>query len=239
MDKKELTFKEIWDTLYEIDVSKHTEKKMNLTYLSWSRAWTLLMKEYPQATYTFVDFEGVPYRALPDGTTEVATQIKIEDHVRSMLLPIMDHKNNAVENPNARQVNDNRMRCLVKNLAMFGLGMKVFTQFEDHLPDPEKDKKPVAKKKTKKEEGFDANGSPTKEEPKKEDDVSMNEAWAKTFIEGFEKMVVAFDKSEQVKDFYMSNEQDILAIKDIDKKYKKQIDDIVKKQIRLKEDNNG
>ena len=147
MDKKELTFKEIWDTLYEIDVSKHTEKKMNLTYLSWSRAWTLLMKEYPQATYTFVDFEGVPYRALPDGTTEVATQIKIEDHVRSMLLPIMDHKNNAVENPNARQVNDNRMRCLVKNLAMFGLGMKVFTQFEDHLPDPDNDKKPVAKKK--------------------------------------------------------------------------------------------
>ena len=135
--------------MYEIDVSKHTEKKMNLTYLSWSRAWTLLMKEYPQATYTFVDFEGVPYRALPDGTTEVATQIKIEDHVRSMLLPIMDHKNNAVENPNARQVNDNRMRCLVKNLAMFGLGMKVFTQFEDHLPDPEKDKKPVAKKKRK------------------------------------------------------------------------------------------
>ena len=67
----------------------------------------------------------------------------------------------------------------------------------------------------------------------------MNEAWAKTFIEGFEKMVVAFDKAEQVKDFYMSNEQDILAIKDIDKKYKKQIDDIVKKQIRLKEDNNG
>ena len=54
----EIKFKDIWETLYNLDVSKHTEQKMNLTYLSWSRAWMLLMSEYPQATYTFVDFEG-------------------------------------------------------------------------------------------------------------------------------------------------------------------------------------
>ena len=27
----DLTFKEIWETLYNVDVSKHTEEKMKLT----------------------------------------------------------------------------------------------------------------------------------------------------------------------------------------------------------------
>ena len=178
----EIKFKDIWETLYNLDVSKHTEQKMNLTYLSWSRAWMLLMSEYPQATYTFVDFEGVPYRTLPDGTSEVATQIKIDSHVRSMILPIMDYKNNAVVNPNARQVNDNRMRCLVKNLAMFGLGMCVFTQFEDHLPDEEKDEQP---------------------EPKEDD--TKTEEWADTFIEATEKTMGLNESKEELRSFMKAN----------------------------------
>ena len=56
MADKELTFKEIWDTLYKVDVSKHTEEKIGLTYLSWARAWMLLMEHYPQAEYAFIDY---------------------------------------------------------------------------------------------------------------------------------------------------------------------------------------
>ena len=55
----ELTFKEIWETLYAVDVSKHTEKKMQFTYLSWARGWTLMMESFPQAQYNFIDFEEV------------------------------------------------------------------------------------------------------------------------------------------------------------------------------------
>ena len=59
----------------------------------------------------------------------------------------MDYKNNPVVNPHARQVSDNAMRCLVKNVAMFGLGISVFTGMADEtLPDEEKDKQPKGKK---------------------------------------------------------------------------------------------
>lgn len=57
MADKELTYKDVWETLSKVDVSKHTEEKMKLTYLSWSRMWNLLMDNYPQAQYEFVDFE--------------------------------------------------------------------------------------------------------------------------------------------------------------------------------------
>ena len=109
--------------------------------------WNLLMDNYPQAQYEFVDFEGVPYKTLPDGTTEVVTRITIDNLVREMRLPVMDYKNNPVVNPHARQVSDNAMRCLVKNVAMFGLGISVFTGMADEtLPDEEKDKQPKGKK---------------------------------------------------------------------------------------------
>jgi len=232
---KELTYKEVWDTLSKIDCSEYVEKKMNLSYVSWANAYTILMDHYPQAEVSFYMNPNthVPYAELPDGSAEVRCGVKIDNLYKEMFLPVMDNRNNAIIKPNARQVSDAKQRCLVKCLASFGLAMYLYAG-EDLPREEEKPKK----KQPKKEEGFDANGSPTAEEPKKQDDLSMNEAWAKTFVEGFEKMVVAFDKAEQVKDFYMSNEQDILAVKDIDKKYKKQIDEIVKKQIRLKENNN-
>ena len=232
---KELTYKEVWDTLSKIDCSEYVEKKMNLSYVSWANAYIILMDHYPQAEVSFYMNPNthVPYAELPDGSAEVRCGVKIDNLYKEMFLPVMDNRNNAIIKPNARQVSDAKQRCLVKCLASFGLAMYLYAG-EDLPREEEKTKK----KQPKKEEGFDANGSPTAEEPKKQDDLSMNEAWAKTFVEGFEKMVVAFDKAEQVKDFYMSNEQDILAVKDIDKKYKKQIDEIVKKQIRLKENNN-
>ena len=35
----------VWDTLKEISVNEHTEKKNGLTYLSWAWAWGVL-KDY-------------------------------------------------------------------------------------------------------------------------------------------------------------------------------------------------
>ena len=123
--ENDLTFKEIWDTLSAIDVSEYTEEKMNLTYLSWARAVMLVSNVY-EMKYKFCDIDGLPYRLLPDGSAEVITEITIGKHTRQMALPIMDYKNNPVKDIDARQLNDNRMRCLVKILAMFVLGMSVF-----------------------------------------------------------------------------------------------------------------
>jgi len=169
--ENDLTFKEIWDTLSAIDVSEYTEQKMNLTYLSWARAVMLVSNVY-EMKYKFCDINGLPYRLLPDGSAEVITEITIGKHKRQMALPIMDYKNNPVKDIDARQLNDNRMRCLVKNLAMFGLGMSVFAQWDNHLPSEEKDKKPDVKDK-------------------------HDEAWAKLFAESMELLI---KKSKTVSD---------------------------------------
>ena len=206
---KELTYKDVWETLSKVDVSKHTEEKMKLTYLSWSRMWNLLMDNYPQAQYEFVDFEGVPYKTLPDGTTEVVTRITIDNLVREMRLPVMDYKNNPVVNPHARQVSDNAMRCLVKNVAMFGLGISVFTGMADEtLPDEEKDKQPKGKK-----------TPPKKTETVQEEtpvEQVFDEGWAEAFVEGAMKLIDGglYESRDQLVDFYKSNSEAIGVLKD-------------------------
>ena len=104
-------YAEVWKTLSAIDVSEHTEKKNGLTYLSWAWAWGVLMKHYPEAIYEFPAQE-----VHLDGTVTVHCNVHIGNCVRSMWLPVMDYKNIAIKNPDARKISDTKMRCLVKNL---------------------------------------------------------------------------------------------------------------------------
>lgn len=117
----EPNYQEIWNTLVKVDVSKHVEKKNGLSYLSWAWAWGVLMEHYPQAHYMFPEAE-----THPDGTMTVTCVVSIGDCQRLMWLPVMDYKNNAIKNPDARKISDTRMRCLVKCLAMFGLGHAIY-----------------------------------------------------------------------------------------------------------------
>ena len=131
--------KEIWQTLSKINVNEHAEKKGNLTYLSWAWAWATLMEHYPESEYSFQD----PVR-LPDNTVEVWVNIAVMDGERilqrRMWLPVMDHKNNAIADPDARKISDTRMRCLTKCLAMFGLGHYIYSG--EDLPLAEQPKSP-------------------------------------------------------------------------------------------------
>ena len=216
----ELTYGEVWDNLSKMDVSEYTEEKMKLTYLSWSRMWMLLMSQYPQAQYEFVEFDGVPFKTLPDGSTEVATKITIDNLVREMRLPVMDYKNNPVVNPHARQVSDNAMRCLVKNVAMFGLGISVFAGMsDDTLPDAEKDKQPKGKKEAKPKAELEPE---TVIDRAAEQD--KDEAWAKVFVEGTTKVIQAFKTREDVVDMYKANSESIGILKDKFPDYKNLLD---------------
>ena len=62
----------------------------------------------------------------------------------------MDYRNNAIENPTARQISDTKMRCLVKCMAMLGLGHYIYAgediPQESDSPPASKDKAPVKKK---------------------------------------------------------------------------------------------
>lgn len=115
------TAKDIWQTLSKIDVSGKTEKKGNLTYLSWAWAWGTLMDHYPESQYFFDDDT-----VFSDGSVMVHVAVHIKEHVKTMWLPVLNYKNQAIQNPSAMDINTARMRCLTKCLAMFGLGHYIY-----------------------------------------------------------------------------------------------------------------
>ena len=131
------SYAEIWATLSKIDVSKHVEKKNGLTYLSWAYAWGILMQHYPQAEYSFSHHE-----IHADGSVTVHCDVMIGQSHRTMWLPVMDHRNNAIKNPDARKISDTKMRCLVKCLSLFGLGWAIYAG-EDITGVTEPDSAPV------------------------------------------------------------------------------------------------
>ena len=115
----------VWKTLSKIDVSKHVEKKGQLTYLSWTWAINEIMKVYPSFDYHFNENE-----VYPDGSVMVHCDVLVAESgvkvKRTMWLPVMDNRNNAISNPSSRQVSDTRMRCLTKGIAMLGLGFYIY-----------------------------------------------------------------------------------------------------------------
>lgn len=112
----------------EIDVSKIVEKKNGLNYLSWAMAWKEFCKVYPKATYQIVKNEnGVPLFGDEKIGYMVYTKVTVEDLTHEMWLPVMDLRNKTMLNPTMFDINKTVMRCLAKNLAMFGLGLNVYT----------------------------------------------------------------------------------------------------------------
>ncbi len=112
---------DVFKKLNAINVSQQAEKKGKFTYLPWTDAWTILMEHYPDSTHDVLD--DVYY---PDGTMEVRSSVTVNGQTLKCFLPVIDHRNNAIKNPNAFDVNKNRMRCLAKNIALFGLGLYIF-----------------------------------------------------------------------------------------------------------------
>jgi len=160
----------VFSDLYAIDVNGHTEKKKNLTYLSWAWAWAEVKKRYPDANYIIEQFgtEQLPYIFDPNTGYMVFTNMTIENQTYRMWLPVMDENNNAmkdvaysyevkeynfgkptgkmltksVEPADMFAVNKTIMRCLVKNLAMFGLGLYIYAG--EDLPEEKGKEEPPA-----------------------------------------------------------------------------------------------
>ena len=126
-----------FEDVLKIDVSGKTEKKGNLTYLSWAWAWAEFKKVYPDATYEVKKFDGIPY--VHDGDTGymVYTSVTADGLTYEMWLPVMDSRNKTLMNATMFDINKTIMRCLTKNLAMFGLGLYIYAG-EDLPEDSEK-----------------------------------------------------------------------------------------------------
>jgi len=111
--------------LLALNVNDHTEKKNNLTYLSWAWAWAETLKADPKATYTVQLFGDKCYMDI-NGTAMVWVTVTVFDKPMTCQLPVMDHRNKAIPNPDAFQVNTAIMRCMTKALALHGLGLYIY-----------------------------------------------------------------------------------------------------------------
>lgn len=125
----------VWDTLSRIDVSNHvsyleaTAKRPEVSYLPWHKGWALLKRKFPASRFHYED--DIHHN---DGTMEVGVNVTIREESDGTdavfayaRLPVMNHRFFAIENPNARDINDARQRCLIKALAFAGLGLNLWS----------------------------------------------------------------------------------------------------------------
>lgn len=129
---KEFNMSSVWETLSQIDVSEHTEEKNGLTYLSWAWAWGIVKKHYPKTTFTKNLYSSanndctLPYMIDPAGYAFVSVTVDIEGETQTEVLPVLNHANKAVSQPDSFQVNTALQRCLTKCLAFHGLGHYIY-----------------------------------------------------------------------------------------------------------------
>jgi len=123
--------------LLKINVNDHVEKKNGLSYLSWAWAWAEVLKIDPTARYTVHEYDGLPLVYLKDGSAMVKVSVEIKGDIKTCLLPVLDHRNKPIENPNSFSVNTSIMRCLTKCVALFGLGLYIYSG--DDLPAAERE----------------------------------------------------------------------------------------------------
>lgn len=141
---KKQSEKSVFETLSAINVNDKVEQKNGLTYLSWAWAWAEVKKNYPSATYKVVKDEAsnMPFVFDPHMGYMCSTEVTIQEQTLEMWLPVMDGANKAmkleayeyttrygkksVQGATMFDINKTIMRCLVKNLAMFGLGHYIY-----------------------------------------------------------------------------------------------------------------
>ena len=159
----------VFEELNAINVNNKTEKKKSggteLTYLSWTWAWAEVKKRYPDAHYEIMMHDGLPYVYDENTGYMVFTTVTIDGISHMMWLPVMDGANKAmkskpytystkyngektVEAATMFDVNKTIMRCLVKNLAMFGLGLYIYAG--EDLPETEAEEQKTAQEVAKK-----------------------------------------------------------------------------------------
>ncbi len=154
--------KSVFETLNAINVNEHVEKKKTgeknpdgsekfLTYLSWVWAWGQVKQLYPDASYEVRHWGDKPYLNDDQLGIMVETSVTISGETITMWLPVMNSTNKAmkavpysyktkygdkfVDAATMFDINKAIMRCLAKNIAMFGLGLYIYAG--EDLPEEE------------------------------------------------------------------------------------------------------
>jgi hypothetical protein len=112
--------------LSKINVNEHVERKGQFSYLSWPFAVSQLRQFDPVATWHVLRFDGLPYL-----NTEAGCFVEVAVCVRGVSLsqihPVLDSKNRPILAPTAFDINTSIQRCLVKAIALHGLGLYLYS----------------------------------------------------------------------------------------------------------------
>ena len=141
---------EKFNRLASLNLNDKAESKNGLSYVSWANAWKAFKEVYPAATYKVINDPrtNLPYFIDPALGIMVFTEVSADGLTYSMWLPVMDGANKAmrtepytyqvwdkykkatvekrVEAATMFDINKTLMRCLVKNLSMFGLALYIY-----------------------------------------------------------------------------------------------------------------
>lgn len=206
--------KELFDTLYKINVQDKVENKNGLTYLSWAWAWAEFVKVCPTAEYEVKMFDGKPFIYDEKLGYMVFTSITVDGDKKEMWLPVMDQYNKAMMDHPYKymsgkfertcqaatmfDINKTIMRCLTKNISMFGLGLYIYAG--EDLPEEEKTANASAKVEEKSDrwEGL-------------EEDLNL-----KDLADSFRKLYSQEDQDRILKGLKYTRAEDI-GIKDLEK----------------------
>jgi len=202
----------IFERLNKINVSGYTEKKNGLTYLSWAFAWSEIKKVCPDVTYNIEMFgeNKLPYIYDEKTGYMVFTSVTVGNLTHDMWLPVMDSANKAmksevytydtkykkdvrVEAATMFDINKTIMRCLVKNIAMFGIGLYIFAG--EDLPETESSEPQTHSKIP----------SPKKPEPKKTENIRTKKLMIKInskYPNNSEKLITNVCKTYNVNNLF-------------------------------------
>ena len=111
--------------LFEIDVAKYVEKKGQFDYLSWPYAVAQLRLADPQAQWEVKRFNGLPY-LITDLGVFVEVAVTVQGVTLSQIHPVLDAKNRPILAPSSFDINTSIQRCLVKAIALHGLGLSIY-----------------------------------------------------------------------------------------------------------------
>ena len=206
--------------LREIDVSKYTEKKNGLAYLSWAWAADQLLLADPKAHWFYPEFQ-----RWGNGTVMVFCTVVANDIARTAQLPVMDYRNKPIPEPDSFAVNTAMQRCLAKAIALHGIGLYIYNG-EDvppelgadiaSTPKPASpkvgvtpDPKPVVKT------------APAKPEPKKDwmlkaDAEEGSADWIKAITGGAEAALMLAQTTDDVANIFKNNRVTFDKIKEAD-----------------------
>lgn len=176
---------EKFNQLSSLNLNDKTESKNGLTYISWANAWKAFKEVYPTATYRIIKDPqtNMPYFVDPLMGIMVFTEVSANGLTYEMWLPVMDGANKAmktepytyqvwdkvnrqyvekkVEAATSFDVNKALMRCLVKNLAMFGLAIYIYAgedmpeTVESSIEEPQQNATPTKTRKQRKQQSTD------------------------------------------------------------------------------------